>query len=142
MQPTKEQWKEIEQQLRSQFGSVKLRVDGYDISLSVQTDRMKLVIVIYVNGWIKGEWLSKECEERRRFMPERKVFLHSAKHRALFAKLDRLTKRQLTKQKAEGTGLYEKATYYVFHFQSFRALKSKLINNNESIEVVQIGHGS
>jgi hypothetical protein len=140
MQPTKEQWNEIEQELRSQFGRVELEVDGFDISLQVKTDHMKLVVVVYVNGWAKGEWLGKDCEERRRFMAEKYIECYTERYRKLYIKLDGLTKRQVAKQKAERTGYYARRSYYQFHFTSFRALKSKLVKNNKSIEVVSIGY--
>jgi hypothetical protein len=139
--PTEEQWNEMEQQLRSPFGRVELKVDGFDISLQVKTDRMKLVIAIYVNGWFKGEWLNGDCEEGRRFMAERSTSAYSEKSRKLWIKLDRLTKKQVAKQKCESSGYYKKIISYYPWFTSFRSLKSKLIKNNENIEVVKIGYG-
>ncbi|KON47002.1 hypothetical protein AL013_10440 [Mariprofundus ferrooxydans] len=141
-QPTREQWAEIERELCRPFGYVFLEIDGYDISLQVMRDGMKLVIGIYVEHLMRGAWIVDNCEERRKFLPERQRNRYTEKQRKLWAKLDGLTKRQLDKQKAEGTGLYEKTTFYCFHFNSFRAMKSKLVNNNECIEVVRIGHGS
>lgn len=55
-QPTKEQWIEIEGQLNSQFTTTYLDCDGYLIAAQLVRDKNNLVIRVYVDGVIKGEW--------------------------------------------------------------------------------------
>ena len=44
------------------FSSCNLECDGYKISLKEGRSKNRILIGIYVNGWCKGEWFSKENE--------------------------------------------------------------------------------
>jgi hypothetical protein len=80
--PTKEQWKEIEQQLSGPFGEVKLKADGYNLTFQVRGySALRQCIAVFVDGVSKGEWWSGEAPEAKKFCRERRVWLYSAKHR-------------------------------------------------------------
>ncbi len=82
MSVTKDQWAEIEQQLSGFFGRVELLCDGYKINADVKSIAfMRQGIVVYVNGYVRGEWMKGEAEEARKFHREMKRFLYSAKRR-------------------------------------------------------------
>jgi hypothetical protein len=82
MSTTKDQWAEIEQQLSGFFGRVELLCDGYKINAEVKSIApMRQGIVVYVNGYVRGEWMKGEAEEARKFHREMKRFLYSAKQR-------------------------------------------------------------
>lgn len=79
---TKEQWAAIEKQLAGYFGRVELRCDGYQVVAAVeQIGPLKQGIVVYVNGWMKGEWMKGEAEEAKKFHCEMKRYLYPAKQR-------------------------------------------------------------
>lgn len=80
---TKDQWTAIEKQLAGYFGRVELRCDGYLVTAAIEPiGKLKQGIVVYVNGWVKGEWMIGEAEEAKKFHREMKRYLYSASKRA------------------------------------------------------------
>lgn len=126
---TKEEWESVERKLCFPADSVHLKVDGYNITLWVMIYKMKMVIAVYVDGHIKGEWLVKDCDIRRRFYQRSKRSLLTA------AEKKKLARESKSYQKE----ILEQATHYSFsaYWNSFRSLKRHLIKNNESIELCE-----
>jgi len=130
---TPEQWKQVEAQVRSPWGEVKLRVDGYDLQLQVhQMKPLHYAIVPYVNGFRRGVWLTKKegeewCEEARRFLPLKKVYLYS-RAKLMKTKLPKKTKEEWASKHFETRFMY---------WTSFAKLKRHLIANNQSIELAE-----
>ena len=61
------------EQLSSQFKTVRLICDGYEISLKLERYKMKLIIGIYINGQINGSWFTKpEDHPEAKFLPIKK----------------------------------------------------------------------
>lgn len=122
---TAEEWKKAEERLNA-FQMVDLLIDGYTVTLMLCRDNMKLYITVYVNGKVKGEWLTKDCEERRRFMCKSK--------KCLLKPSDR---KKLKLTKTEYEELREKYTIYNYtpYFSSFRTLKSQFVKNNQNIQL-------
>lgn len=130
---TSQDWKEVEKSLKSFYSSVKLRCDGYEVTLLLrQISQFKNAILVYVNGVIKGEWLCKDCEERRRFLRPVKSSLYSQKQKAALKKISKSLRKK--------TGLLDpEASYtsYRYDWTSFKALKSHLSKHNSNIELVR-----
>lgn len=126
---TKEDWESVERKLRYPGAGVHLKVDGYKVTLRVMTIKMKMVIAVYVDEFIKGEWLAKDCDIRRKFYQRSKHSLLTA------ADKKKLTKERKSVQKA----VKEQTTYYSFtpYWNSLRSLKRHFIKNNESIELCE-----
>ena len=60
----------ILKRLNSQLHSVDLKCDGYTVRLYLQrVQDLKLAIEVFVDGWVKGEWLTNPDEH-----PESKFF--------------------------------------------------------------------
>ncbi len=130
IQPTAEQWQQIEERLSHPYGSVKLKIDGYDISLQVKPiGPRRQAIAVYVNGWIKGKWLGKSCPERDRFCCPKEKSLHTKKAQASFIKV-------FGKRRAEKYGYMKKLQLWYPYWTSFRRLKSHLVKHNERIELI------
>lgn len=132
---TKEQWKQVENAAVDLYSTVYLKVDGYDVAFKlVRVSAYKNEIAIWVGGVFKGEWLGKDCEERRRFCQKRERSLLSAKQKADFKKLPK-------KQQKDLLNRYHSLTYewYEPYWSSFGALKRHLLANNKSVELVKIG---
>lgn len=128
---TIEQWKEIEEKLKFLHIPVKLKCDGYEVTILLQRiSPMKNALAIYINGYMKGEWLSKDCEERRRFIRSAQKSLLTAKDRKGFKKLSKKFVREMEER--------AKYTAYYTHWGSFRSLKKHLIEHNENIELISI----
>lgn len=133
---TDEQWKQVEKNISGIYFSIHLKIDGYDITLQpVKNGNLKFMIAVYVNGHIKGEWIINDCEIRKKF--------YRSISKCYFTKkgIEKITKGLRKKEREE----YEKElkekytyTYHEPYFGSFKTLKSTLIKNNTSIELVEI----
>jgi hypothetical protein len=138
MKPTPEEWKEIEKELSTIYKTVELTIDDYKITLRLsQVGKLKLAIIVYVNGWIKAEYWRNDCEERRRFYHRSTIYIHRKKFRDAFSKL---SKKMSRSKIAKATGLRPdvnvNATMEVYapYWGSFRLLKAHLVKSNENIE--------
>lgn len=131
---TPEEWKQVETALSGSFGVAKLRVDGYELWLVIeQAKPLKYVISVYVNGWMRGEWLMKDCEERRRFCCPRKTRLYMPAQKAKLTK--GLGKRAIAKY---FPNIDHTITWYSSAWGSFSALKRHLLANNKQIELQEV----
>lgn len=130
---SKDEWSRVQEALKSLFSIVKLKIDNYEVALSlVRVDTYKNAIAVYVNGVFKGEWLVKDCEERRRFLQRKERSLLSPKEKSSWKKLSKKMQKELSEK-------YDKKyEFYSSHWTSFNALKKHLISNNASIELVSI----
>lgn len=127
---TDEQWKEVEKKLVPPFGRVELEIDGYKVTITAQlVEKMKFSFVVYVNGFIRAEWSMNDCEIRRRFYNESKKSLLKGSEKAKIKKMRKSVREEIMKS----------AQYSVFlpYWGSFSRLKSHLIKNNQSIELVE-----
>ncbi len=127
---TDEEWSRAETALSPPFGYVKLLIDGYDVHIEVvQIKRLKFKLAVYVNGYIKAEWSLSDCDIRRRFYYESKKSLLKQSEKAKLKKM----------RKADRERIMQRAAYSVFlpYWGSFSRLKSHLIKNNQSIELVE-----
>ncbi len=69
---TAEEWEKVESALNSPFGRVKLKIDEYNIDIGIVLDKpLKYCYAVYIDGIFKGNWLSEDCEIRRRFCQRR-----------------------------------------------------------------------
>lgn len=128
---TKEDWAKAEDLLGRPFGSVTLLADGYEITLQLHMLRnmMHNAIAIFVNGQFKGKWLTEDCEERRRFIPQKEVPLMNRRQVAEFKKLPKSSQKRL-KEYREKT-----ITQYATHWTSWAALVRHFEANNQDIQL-------
>lgn len=127
---TSDDWKKVEKRLENFYDIVELNCDGYKVELVLTREKpMKNNIVIYINGVIKGEWITNDCEERRRFFRPVKKYLYPQKYRASMKKEPKWLQREFPNTDRT-------YTFYVPDWLSFKALKSHLIKNNENIELI------
>lgn len=88
--PSKAQFDAVKTDLRSVYASQYFLIDGFLVSACTQQSDMKVVIVVYVNGWIRGEWLwsgkqselahQKWCVTRSYFSTAGAFVAHIKKH--------------------------------------------------------------
>ncbi len=127
---TDEQWKEVEKKLVPPFGRVELEIDGYKVTIVAQlVEKKKFSFVVYVNGFIRGEWSKDDCEIRRRFYYESKRSLLTKSEKAKIKKMRKSVREKLLER--------TKYSIYLPYWGSFSRLKSHLIKNNKSIELVE-----
>lgn len=84
----KEDWEKAKSRLRAPLGQVDLLCDGYSVTLVNECISMfRNGIAVYVNGEIRGSWFVQDCEERRRFIPQKETSLMSRKQIAAYNKM-------------------------------------------------------
>lgn len=129
---TLEQWKVLEQMLSSSYGIAKLKIDGYSITLNVEPYKgLRSCIAVYVDGKIKMDNITNDCDIRRRFY---------CKHTKQLFKMDKPKKARMTKaEKKELEDFKKRNTFEYFEpfWTSFRSMKSHFIKNNTSIELLE-----
>ena len=126
-------WEKVENKLSYPFGRVKFRIDGHDVVIMVEQEgpkSLKFVLAVYVDGYIKGEWLTNDCEIRRKYYCKRT--------KSLLTKDFRKSPEFKRMKKNEQEEWIKKYTYeyYSPYFTSFKTLKAHFIKNNDSIELV------
>lgn len=126
-------WEKVENKLSYPFGRVKLRIDGHDVVIMVEREgpkSLKYVLAVYVDGFIKGEWITNDCEIRRKFY-------YKSTRSLLTAKIKN-SPEYIRMKKAQKEALEKKYQYETFnpYFTSFKTLKAHFIKNNDSIELV------
>jgi len=132
----REDWKKVEDRLCFPGANMSLRVDGRDVTLAVRTDKMKMVILVFVDGWAKGAWLdvTKPCPEQA-YMRRHERYLWPKKERdgtAKFAK--RFGKREAKKYLGD---MDKKFVCFYSYFPSVRAVRTHYEKTFESIELVE-----
>ena len=129
---TKDEWKRVEEDLKSFYHSVALMCDGFHIVLRLERiSVVKNAICVYVNDHMKH--YSKDCEELRRFQYPSVRKAHSAKEQREIRKMPKWLRKQL------GHFGNPDATYTVYQpwWGSFQALKRHLIKQNQDIELLK-----
>jgi len=136
--PTKAQFDEVKEALSGRWGSRYFLIDDYLISASIEQQKRKLCIAIYVNGWARGSdtWRGKESQLNE--MPDiaRKFFYLSRKgHSAAAIKR---YERALGKKKCqkECGWLYEKHCHAWFSFSTAGAFITHIKKHNDSIQIL------
>lgn len=138
---TKDQWADIERQLSGFLGRVELRCDGYEVVAAVKpVASLQMGIVVYVNGWIRGQWMNGETEEPRKFHREIKRYVWSAKSRAEAAK--KMKSRHVS---AELREIYRRRTTasvstWAPYWTNAKAFANRLRKTCTDISVVKIGY--
>ncbi|HNV71192.1 MAG TPA: hypothetical protein PKO06_15925 [Candidatus Ozemobacteraceae bacterium] len=94
-------WEEIEEQMASCYGHIRLNADGYKLDLIRTFTKNRLVIAVYVNGSIKGvhaQYLKPTetpCEEARRFFQPVRKRLYKPAEMKLLKKCGDLAKKMI-----------------------------------------------
>ena len=118
----------VEQRLVFPGARVELQCDAFRVMLEVQRDKMRMVVMVYVDGYFKGKWQIEDCEERRRFM--RPVIHRPKPYTPKQVKL--LGKKWCDEQQAKHT-----RAYYLPFWMTVRPLLRHLHKNNSSVELIQ-----
>lgn len=132
----REDWKKVEDKLCFPGANACLKVDGRDVSLQVKTDKMKMVIQVYVDGWTRGEWMDakKPCPEQA-YLARHERYVWPKKDRDEVAKYaKRFGKREAKKYFGD---MEKKYVYFSPLFSSVRAVRIQFEKTFKSIELVE-----
>ena len=67
--PTLDKWQQLEGRLSGLFGCAVAEAGGHPIQMRKGRDGERLIVNVYVDGWIKGEW-TKASEDGEPVHPE------------------------------------------------------------------------
>lgn len=127
----KADWDKVKKKLCTLFGKAELECDGYKVELiKGYYKENRLCIFVYINGYMKGKWLTEDCEERRRFAHCKKRLLRLSKG---------FDKKGLTKKELKA--LDEQRTYYAYGFWwlNFDEMRRHFEKNNKEIKLIKAG---
>ena len=130
----KSEWDRAKEQLQRgwPYGLVTLVADGYEVTLRLQpVNMMQNGILVFVNGKFKGKWLFEDCEERRRFLPQREKPVMSQAARTKWNKLSKRRKAELAPL-VDSDRIY---TEYATHWTSWNALVKHFEAHNADIRI-------
>lgn len=140
---TKEQWADIEYELLGMFGRVELLCDGYRVNLEIRTiKKRKQAIVVFIDGEIKGEWLSGEQDFVRKFHRPVKHYIYPPKSRSKAKQA--LKKRGMPDYlrqiwEKEATSSF---THWVPWWTNEKSFRRHISKTCTDIELVKIGSGA
>ena len=133
---TKKDWEKAKEQLERPwpYSRAHLEADGYDVMLEMQSvnDMFHKGILVYVNGHFKGSWLVQDCEERRRFMPQRQRPCMSPQQIARYNKLPKRMQKELKYLRDETY------TEYSTHWMNWGPLVKHFEANNKDIRLKEV----
>ncbi len=132
---TKEDWDKVQENLNYLYSTVILAIDGYNVTLQLEpVSAMKNHIAIYIDNKVKGEWLTEECEERRRFMCKHTKNLFTKSKLINGKKVSKREMKHIEEMLKDPKNKYD---VYLPWWTNFNSLKKHLIKNNENIEIVE-----
>ena len=124
-----QQWKQIEEKLNSFYNTVELDCDGYRVTLQLSRfTTFQNVIMVYVDGEWRGEWILHDCEHRRRFLCPSKHRLHK---KGAFKGIRKGTMKEL------GIDPDRTVTHYHPYWTSLNRLRRHLERNNTTITFIE-----
>lgn len=133
----REDWTKLEAYLRFPVATSAMLVDGRKVCLQVRTEGMQMVVFVFVDGVMKGEWLdpARPCPEQA-FMRRIESFLWSKKERdgaAKFAK--RFGKSEAKKYLGD---MNKKIVCFSPYFPSVRTIRTQYEKTFKSIELAEV----
>lgn len=125
----------VETELAYPYGHVELKCDDYNVTISVQQIKArKFALMVYVNGWFKGDWLRTDTEERRRFYRPVKASLYKPSQRAEILK--DFGKRRAARLFPD---LDKTFTYYMPTWSATSSMLRHFQRESASVSLVSIG---
>jgi hypothetical protein len=132
-------WQKIKQDLSVTYGGVYLRCDSYLVYAHMTRHKMKLIIEVYVNGFIKGGWIyvGRESQKDRMGDIARKfycltVIRKTKRDREFLKTMEKLQ----GKRKCREEGYYDRLVQALPFFSTPGAFVSHLKKHNKSVEII------
>jgi hypothetical protein len=134
--PTKQQWDEVKRELSTPYYSVYFLIDGYAVAAQVQIDKMRLVIAVYVNGYMKGQdiWHGRESEIDK--LPDIPRRFYAIKRKGRSAKEIKQYERAFGKRKTKEMGIYDRFFCTLLYFSTPGAFITHIKKHNQDIQIV------
>lgn len=135
-QPSKAEWDALATELGGRFGFAHLRADGYLVALrKEQVSETRLQIAVYVDGWMRGEWMKHvEREEELADIPRR--FCRLMRKQKMKGKELRLWEKICGRRECRKRGYYDPWLQVSPYWNSSRSLIAHLKRRNQDIEIL------
>ncbi len=138
MAMTKEQWDQVEQEMKGSLGKVVLSLDGRELILKKMfAKENQLVIVVFIDGEIQPAcgWPGHELFDEfvKQVWRKRSLSLYKPSEKARIIKA--LGKRRA---KQAYTNLDEKREYWVADFNTAASMR-RVLQKNKEMELIKIG---
>lgn len=114
------------------YNRATLLADGYEVTLVLQIvskDLMHNGIVVYIGDKFEGRWLVEDCEERRRFIPQKTVPVMTRAQITRYNKLPKAMQREFMEYRNRTV------TQYATHWTSWPALVKHFEAHNKDIRL-------
>lgn len=133
---SKADWAAVEKELSVPYGGVKLLADGHAISLNVvPIKKLRFSIGVYIDGWIKGEWMKVDSEIGAKFWHPCKMQLFSARDFAeMRRKFGKRYENEMRKKHPPKLCLYSP------HWPSVTAFRRHIAKTCRDIRLVSVGY--
>ncbi|MFP4596505.1 hypothetical protein [Ralstonia sp.] len=95
-----DKWRQLEDALSGVFGHAKAVADGHEVTLQKALSNERLVVLVYVDGWIKGEWWEADPATGQPVHPQAR-FWRPSRSRVFPLKQYKALKRALGKKRAD-----------------------------------------
>ncbi len=134
---SKEQWDKVESELSGTFGSALFKLGDHEISIQrVRKSESTTVLAVYIDGYIKGEWFTKqETQPSCLKLVWRKRSLSIYKPAEIKKIIKTFGKREAKKCFPK---LYEKKEFFDCHFSTAKSLVRQY-KRIKGIELMLIG---
>ncbi|MEI8210137.1 MAG: hypothetical protein WCG16_13080 [Methylococcales bacterium] len=134
---SKEDVATIKQELTENYGWVYLNCDGYAVLANIEKSKMKLVVAVYVNGYIKGtdcfhgkeSELATMGEISKRFYCLKKKSFYTAKQKAKMIRI-------FGKKRYEQDNVFNYFYYTYPYFTTVGSFITHIKKHNASIELI------
>ncbi len=136
-QPSKQEWDDFKQALSGRWGHKHLLCDGYLVAVNIEMCKKRsLHYAIYVNGKMRGEWVTCVNEDELDQLPEesRRFCMHNKKGRS--TKEIKQYERLFGKRECKKRGLYKKMIIPLPYWKSINSLIAHFKKHNESISII------
>ncbi|WP_155705943.1 hypothetical protein [Burkholderia cepacia] len=134
MKLSQEDIQKIDTELSFPFGRIELRCDGDTVTIAVQqTKPRRFDLMVYVNGWFRGEYLRDSAPEHRFYRPT-KISAYTPSQRTKIEK-------QFGKRNARKyfPNLDKATTVLMPTWRTPRTMLRHFARVSQSIEVVSVG---
>ncbi|HHV7522967.1 TPA: hypothetical protein ACUNF5_004482 [Burkholderia orbicola] len=131
---SKEDMEKIDTELSFPYGRVELRCDGDTVAVAVQpTKPRRYDLMVYVNGWFRGEYLRESAPEHRFYRPT-KISAYTPSQRAKIEK-------QFGKRNARKyfPNLDKTTTILMPTWRAPRSMLRHFARVSQSVELVSVG---
>jgi hypothetical protein len=138
-QPTREQWDQLRQELRSIYGTGYLHCDDYLVSLQwerVAKGRQTYALAVYVDGWIKGEWMVFGKDEDAEIPDIPRRFYRPSKRQRYPSKDIKQMEKILGKRRTKAWGYYDKKLSCMPYWNTLDTCIRHLVKHNQGIEIL------